>query len=659
MPNYDSKLTKNFSRHVNLSALEGIAFVKTLAHSDCNVDEVEFYDIVIEDEEMAVIAWSLTTNQSVLYLKLYQCSFSLQAAKELGIGLQHNRCIRKLTLYHCGFGVDMLIALAKALRINQVINELDLSYNKFGDEWVFIIAEVFKSNSTISVLDLSHNAIGPKGATALAEGLSCNASIAFLNLSDNSFGDKGIAVFASMLCSQTNGVITTLCLRRNKFGPLGARVLADALSMSTCCIETLNLSENRILDEGAAALANALIVNRSLQWLNVSECEIGASGASALFNALARQEFLTDLDLGHNNICLEGAKALANALMVNTALRTVDLFMTKIDDAGSCTIANALKSNRTVMHLNLGANCIESMGAKALAQALAVAESKIAFLSLNYTDIGDEGAIALANALSINRSVNGLCLCKTFVSNDVACAFGKMLAKNSALSILNLDCNYDIDGLGRKALLRGARHNKCLSMLVCDESDSGSEDVGAYNKCLDINHTLYLVGGIDMYNRSVNEKLRRNMERQLQLVQVIKRGDMATLKHLLSVGVSKAFLHDGLTVFHMCLDLGRWDMLELLLEDNVGHGITETYKLKPGRMAAHSEIARAKLEQKLICFFCIWAFRKNDCGILRLLPHDVMKLIAKSAIQSIHVPYLARKCRKRAVHDDENWMTSF
>ncbi|CAF3993437.1 unnamed protein product [Rotaria magnacalcarata] len=102
-------------------------------------------------------------------------------------------------------------------------------------------------------------------------------------------------------------------------------LLTDALS-------TLDLSQNKIGDEGAQHIANALNTKKILTTLNLSVNNIGDEGARHIANALSNNKTLTTLDLHKNQIGAKGAQRVANALDNNKALTTLDLCFTDIGD---------------------------------------------------------------------------------------------------------------------------------------------------------------------------------------------------------------------------------------------------------------------------------------------------------------------------------------
>ena len=78
--------------------------------------------------------------------------------------------------------------------------------------------------------------------------------------------------------------------------------------------DELSLFGERIGDEGAKQLAEALRNNRRLRTLDLWSNDIGPKGAAALAAALAVNNKLDKLYLNENKVGAEGARALVKAL---------------------------------------------------------------------------------------------------------------------------------------------------------------------------------------------------------------------------------------------------------------------------------------------------------------------------------------------------------
>ncbi len=221
--------------------------------------------------------------------------------------------------------------------------------------------------------------------------------------------------------------LSSLTMRDNGAGHLAAATLASALRHPACRIATLNLNENHVDDRGAASLAAALSVNRTLTELNLRDNGVTDAGATALAGALcARGGALAALDLSCNTaVGPDAAAALADALTAAPAppLRALCLGGCGLRCAGARVLGDALPRCASLLVLSLYANGIGDAGAAALAQGLA-RNRTLAQLSLFGNAVGDAGAAALARALCANAALTSLDL----FDNDVGAAGAAALA---------------------------------------------------------------------------------------------------------------------------------------------------------------------------------------------------------------------------------------
>ncbi|KAK3281841.1 hypothetical protein CYMTET_10391 [Cymbomonas tetramitiformis] len=337
----------------------------------------------------------------------------------------------------------------------------ELSFSGMACEHVVVVelAKLLSFNTSLTLLsltDLRGNTIGDEGAKALAVALTPNAEGVFntsLNTLDVCCNDitgdaaqqLAEAVLKHPCITEFNKImmqdikddkVTELDLSHKGIEVPGALVLSKLLVSNTSSLNTLNLSYNQLCGvdregdgtydaSGINALTDALAFNTSLNTVDLSRNRIGDEGAKALAVALtpnAEGVFntsLNTLDLSNNDIGPEGAKALAVALtpnavgVFNGSLNTLTLTGNRIGPEGAKALAVALTPNAegvfntSLNTLHLGGNNIGNEGAEALAAALSPNEEGVFNTSLNTlnlenNNIGPEGAKALAVALTPN-----------------------------------------------------------------------------------------------------------------------------------------------------------------------------------------------------------------------------------------------------------------
>lgn len=367
-------------------------------------------------------------------------------------------------------------ALAEFLQGNRTLTHLNLSFIPFLG--TLVLARAFEFNLTLTHLSLASSIISSVGAEALAEALRSNCSLTHLSLPSNLIDDPGAEAFAKLTLLDSG--LLYLDLSDNCISDGGVIALAQTLEQgpglaSNATLTYLDLSqqyftwgtarfrdmlENGIIGEsGASALARALRTNCSLTYLNLGYNAIGETGAAAIGEALQSNCNLTHLYLTKNKIGDRGAEALAKALQSErTFTQFNQLEQSFIEDSGVAelhfTLVKAIHGSCSirVTRLVLNENNICCSGAIALANAL-LSNSTLERLGLNSNKIACSGAEALAKALQSNGTLARLDLQGNKIGDSGATEFAEALNKNYTLTYLDLSSNL-IGELGAQSLAR-------------------------------------------------------------------------------------------------------------------------------------------------------------------------------------------------------------
>lgn len=177
-----------------------------------------------------------------------------------------------------------------------------------------------------------------------------NRVVRALHLCDNSIPDEGAALLADMLL--INPRIEELDLSENSIKLLGCMALGGALGPKKCNLRNLCLSRNGLTDRECAELTQAIENNTTLSHLDLSHNSIGNRGAIAFGRMLSNNAGLVDVDLSWNALRPRGAIAIANGLVPNLKLQVLNISWCGIQDAGAaafgpCLVANSVRSHQT------------------------------------------------------------------------------------------------------------------------------------------------------------------------------------------------------------------------------------------------------------------------------------------------------------------------
>lgn len=304
------------------------------------------------------------------------------------------------------------------------------------------------SAAPLNSLCLRGNLLGDDGAAVLAAGLACGApSLRHLNLRGNDIGSSGVGSIAKALSSHCN--LDSINLDYNQVGPLGAEHLAAALGVERfgsfggsnssgapggecgqvhagghvvrpamgkapratpgqgggCALRALSLAACAVLDQGAAALAEAVACNTRLTRLELCQNGISDSGACQLAVALAQKNVLAHLGLGNNRVRDAGATALGEALVVPAvSLTSLDLSDNAISDDGIEELACALMSNVSLQSLGLNNTWVLDEGVTSLTKSALCSNSALLEVSVNGIEADDDLVRQLQQALADNNA---------------------------------------------------------------------------------------------------------------------------------------------------------------------------------------------------------------------------------------------------------------
>ncbi len=321
--------------------------------------------------------------KNLLTLNFSGKRISKSALEELVNGLEHCRCLHTLNLSRCSlsetrasFGrvqKDRFTYSFEDRTLSKSLKVLDLSYNNLCDDDIKCVAYYFR-NIQIEILNLSNNKIGTYGAAALALWLNRTGKRLYESKEEEIFrNDEYIGLLFPTLLN--NRVI------RN--GSDGKSYADEGHQWSSSLLE-LNLSGNKIGDEGATALGYGLRHCQNLQSLNLHNTEI-SYGIEDLLTGLKECHALQSLNLDGNYFPLHTeqlwglsksiqhlslnnvssrettntARVLLQGLNSYCNLKTLNLENTRIDsdvDEVGAVVEN-LKLDVKLVELRIGSTC--------------------------------------------------------------------------------------------------------------------------------------------------------------------------------------------------------------------------------------------------------------------------------------------------------------
>ena len=309
-------LKKLTLQNTRFGVVESAALAEWLSSPTCSLEELDISsNKKLTSEATKLIITALYHNCTVRSFNIAESRIPTQLLVRL-LGLP----LVSLDLSGCFIGRQGACKIARALCSNTVLEELDLSDNTIGDLRDVVFAD---TQQHYTLPNLQHNPIGDKGATALADMLLHNKSLKILHLKRTSLTAPVVCEIARALYSNT--VLEELDLSDNPIGDIQNFPLYNA---QQCCM-LKKLQHNPIGDKGATALAAMLLHNKSLKILHLKGTSLTAQGICEIARALCSITVLEELDLSENKIGDEAATALAEMVQHNKSLKC--LILSKFD----------------------------------------------------------------------------------------------------------------------------------------------------------------------------------------------------------------------------------------------------------------------------------------------------------------------------------------
>ncbi len=274
-----------------------------------------------------------------------------------------------------------------------------------------------------------------------------------------------------------------------------SQIIASGAALSSA--ESLALAQ-AIASSGAACNATVACM-RQLNVIAFDGNQLSDAGATILAGALSPPAgneplpFEMTLSLGAANIGSLGALALAESLRrPSTTIVTLALEWNALGDEGVVALGNALAQNTALRVLGLERCGVGNAGAAALGTALRSNRAPLHELRLEGNEIGPAGATQLGGALETNTRLRSLSLALNPIGPTGAAQLARGLRRNVALESLDL-AGCGIGDAGVVALAIALRGNTALRLLNLQGNGIGAEGARALASMLRINPALRLI----------------------------------------------------------------------------------------------------------------------------------------------------------------------
>jgi hypothetical protein len=331
-------------------------------------------------------------------------------------------------------------------------------------------------NNFSKKLDLHHKGMSNEFAKSLAKSLKELPFIESLNLADNRLTDEGLTPLLLQLSNLSS--LNELNLSQNKVGKNAANALYDYLSSANCSLSSLILKQADIDDYESIRLIRSLFLNDgSLIDLDLSQNEIGKHEnylSTHHNNNHHHQQQHSHHHHHHHHHQNHHRKEKENTVATHFHSRSEEVHKHHHQRLHHQQDSHDYHHHENQKKGNESDFVDFKNGSYALGSFLQSSDCKLIRLNLQWNMIRLDGGINLCQSLGFNNSLIFLDLSYNSLGSQGGIAIGSSLLRNNCLETLILSYN-SIDAIGCITIIAGIVENRTLNKLMLDGNPIGDQ----------------------------------------------------------------------------------------------------------------------------------------------------------------------------------------
>ena len=398
--------------------------------------------------------------------------------------------INSLTL--CGgYGInDHVNKIKECLQMNTKL--MSLTLYKITNDGAIRIAEAIQVNTTLQKLNISNNSICDDGAARISNCLKYNVSLKELNISQNNITNRGIRVITKTI--QMNSTLQNINISKNRISTEGLLYFMEAVK-NNCTLRVVNITHNNVTRSGFTNIQQCIEnLQQKIQiissWNTIKESKLVTKICSSCAPDNIEEDVWSfdEYDADHLVTCL------SECLKENNIEQKVDLnnyTKNMITSEGAIKIAEAILVNKTLRELDISFNSISDYGAAVISDAL-ISNNSVQILNMSCNKITGKGAIMMAGAIVVNETLQELDIRRNNISDNGAAAISNALKSNNSLQIISMSYN-NISSEGAIKIAAAIEVNKTLQELDISRNNISDDGVAAISDAMKTNNSLQML----------------------------------------------------------------------------------------------------------------------------------------------------------------------
>ena len=223
-----------------------------LRHDNSSNFELNLFNNEITDKSSSLIASLLSSNYPIT--KLDVSSNELSSSTDIIFkSLHHNNVLTELLLWYASLRSSDIQSLGLMLTSNNTLSVMDVNGNDIVPDYI-----TDWRNISLNKLIMISCKLGVSGADKIGKMLYHNKSITSVNLASNSIGDEVVKKLVEYL--KSNKTIKHLSLWDNNITSNGANHLSKLFSLNHTTVNSIELSDNPLKDEGVDLILQSITI---------------------------------------------------------------------------------------------------------------------------------------------------------------------------------------------------------------------------------------------------------------------------------------------------------------------------------------------------------------------------------------------------------------
>ena len=454
--------------------------------------QIKYKNRDLEEKYMQKILENFIKNENLNINNLYfiDCRFSnfelsnlLNELVSKNKNKLRNFSIYNSTIFNNNFNID--ISSIKNLEISYFnlsqiqffpIQNLNLSNNNISSDGIEIISNLLSEQKcSLKKINLNNNYLGDEGCSILSNGIKKNKSLLTLNLSQNSIVYRGLIDIANSLNSKNkdgiyNSTIKKLDLSRNSISNTALIEFCEILknepeerfikinlqynnNLTDLSINYFGEFIQKFYGQTFISLTNRISDNNKINFLNYCKklnkikkimfqnFKFNEDNSKLFNEVLLNNKNIENIFVYYNSYLYpEDIINMTPGIEHNKNIIQVYLTQCNIGDEGAIALSNALFNNINIAQIHLDENKIGEKGAKAISEKL-LGKISLKKLILSHNLINSEGASHIGKNLEEAQGIQYLFINSNQIEDEGCKYLSKGLEKNNTLIQLNINNN--------------------------------------------------------------------------------------------------------------------------------------------------------------------------------------------------------------------------